>query len=149
MVLCARCSIYSRRISKQLLNVSMALIVLLRRTGSLCVRQVWLWENKFWLFERNLSHDASARQLNEVKNYIFSLKSLKREWKDRDEERYFNQEWVKINVLPSVWHVSSSSAIFLVGWREKTEQSPDYRPPGSLRSHTAWAVGGTWRAWAD
>lgn len=106
-----------------------------------------MWENKFWLFERNLSHSASARQLNKVKKIILYLFINYKAWKGMKRQRWRQilQPRMGQNVLPSVWHVSSSWAIFLAGWREKTEQSPDYRLPGSSHSHIAWAVGGTWR----
>lgn len=41
---------------------------------------------------------------------------------------------------PLVWRVSSSAAIFLAGWREKTQPSPGDPLAGSSRSHTASAV---------
>lgn len=109
------------------------------------------WVNgkiSFSLFEKEFeSQRWSTTRVSD--RCIFSLKCLKRGWRGKGKELYLNHEWVKRNALPLVWHGSSSGAIFLVGWREKTEQSPDYRLPGSSCSHTAWAVRGTRRTSDD
>lgn len=45
-----------------------------------------------------------------------------------------------ITLLPLIWRESSSAAIFLAGWRERTAPSPGCRLPGSSHSQTAWAA---------
>lgn len=45
-----------------------------------------------------------------------------------------------IAYLPLIWRESSSAAIFLAGWRERTAPSPGCRLPGSSHSHIAWAA---------
>lgn len=58
----------------------------------------------------------------------------------QSEKRMCHLQSQNMAYLPLIWHESSSAAIFLAGWRERTAPSPSCLLPGSSRSHIAWAA---------
>lgn len=92
-------------------------------------------QSALWNIHEPVNNNAGIKL-----NWAAAASRLRRPFPPQSDEKGAICNPQNIAYLPLIWRESSSAAIFLAGWRERTAPSPGCRLPGSSHSHIAWAA---------